>query len=195
MLNRTEGICLSSHISYFTSSDPKDRAKVIWYNDEIWVYLVAMATILLFFFGKKYFFVLLYAFGFTILMELSNVDIKVNAQLSYGVFNWCRVPKAIIHLIMYEYNVIRLTERGDQQCSTSLSVMHLMHSAKWCFFQIILSLVVWNEPLRALQWLQRYILCVAIWFSKHTRLKTKLPWQLRPSIFTTPTSHMTFVAV
>ena len=29
MLNHTEGICVSSHRSYFTSSDPKDRATFI----------------------------------------------------------------------------------------------------------------------------------------------------------------------
>ena len=55
MLNHTEGVCVSSHSSYFTSSDPKNRAKIIWYRDGIWLYLVAMVTILFQFWGKNTF--------------------------------------------------------------------------------------------------------------------------------------------
>ena len=138
MPNHTEGVCVSSHSSYFTSSDPKNRAKIIWYRDGIWLYLVVMVTILFQFFGKKYFFVLLYAFRFVILLEMSNVDMKVNAQLSYGVFSRWWVSKAIIH---HTWNLIYSDSywRSDQQFSTSLNVMHLwsMHAAKWCLFKII----------------------------------------------------------
>ena len=131
MLNHTEGVCVSSHSSYFPSSDPKNRAKIIWYRDGIWLYLVAMVTILFQFFGKEYFFVLLYAFRFVILLEMSNVDMKVNAQLSYGVFSRWWVSKDIIH---HTWNLIYSDSywRSDQQFSTSLNVMHLwsMHAAK-----------------------------------------------------------------